>query len=189
MWYFPNPEEDTHVRQVKKSFTAGVVVGLVAGLTAGMVTVAHSTTGKKAWERFGDMFQAGYVAGFQDAVRIAKAMDQEGYVARAYVLPEGAKPTHYQAWVNDAYKDAKYSEKTVPQLLVLAGYKLEATFGPELPANNVGLEGLRSVIESRRAAMREAMQAEKDLQAEKAADATKTGDAAKAEEPTAPSGQ
>jgi hypothetical protein len=168
------------VRQDKRSFAAGVVVGVVAGLIAGAVTVAHSTTGKKAWERFGDMFQAGYVIGFQDCVRIAKGMDQDGYVARAYALPQGAKPTEYHTWVNEAYKDPKYVEKTVPQLLVLAGHKLEAIYGPEAPTGNVGLEGLRAIIENRRAAIREAEQAQKDLEAAKA------GDAEKAPTPKAP---
>jgi len=161
------------VRQDKRSFTAGVVVGLVAGLTVGVVTIAHSTTGKKAWDRFGDMFQAGYVGGFQDCVRIAKGMDQEGYVARTFVLPPNTRPTHYQAWITDAYKDPKNDEKTIPQLLVLAGYKLEATFGPEVPSNNTGLDGLRGAVDAHRAAIREAEQAKKDLDAEKAADAAK----------------
>lgn len=161
------------MRQDKRSFAAGVVVGAVAGLIAGAVTVAHSTTGKKAWDRFGDMFQAGYVSGFQDCVRIAKGMDQDGYVARAYVLPQGAKAIEYRNWVDEAYKDPKYVEKTIPQLLVLAGHKLEAKYGPEAPSGNVGLEGLRAVIENRRAAIREAEQAQKDLEAEKAAEAEK----------------
>jgi hypothetical protein len=161
------------------SFMTGLVTGLVAGLTVGLVTVAHSTTGKKAWERFGDMFQAGYVSGFQDCVRIAKAMDQEGYVARTFILPPGTKPTHFQAWVDAAYEEQKYAEKTVPQLLVLAGYKLEAKFGPETPSGNPGLEGLRHAIERRREAAREAEQATKDLEAERAADAAKAGKTAR----------
>ncbi len=153
-------------------------MGVVAGLTAGLVTIAHSTTGKKAWERFGGMFQSGYVSGFQDCVRIAEATDQEGYVSRTFILPGAANATHFQAWVNEAYKDPKYAEKTVPQLLVLAGYKLEATFGPEVPAGDVGLESLRHVIDRRRQQMREAEQATKDLEAEKAADAAKAGKSA-----------
>ena len=165
-------------RQGKCSFTVGLVVGLVAGLTAGLVTIAHSTkTGKKAWERFGEMFQSGYVSGFQDCVRIAEATDQEGYVSRTFILPGGTNATHFQVWVNEAYKDPKYAEKTVPQLLVLAGYKLEAKFGPEVPAGDIQLESLRNAIDRRREMMREAEQATKDLEAEKAADAAKSGKA------------
>ena len=158
------------MRQGKGSFAAGVLVGVVAGLTAGMVTVAHSTTGKKAWDRFGDMFQAGYISGFLDCVSIAKAMDRESYVARSYIMPPSTKASHYQAWINEAYKDPKNLEKTVPQLLVIAGYRLETKFGPEVPPNDVSMEGLRSAIESRRQAFREAEAARKELEAARAAD-------------------
>ena len=158
------------MRQGKGSFAAGVLVGVIAGLTAGMVTVAHSTTGKKAWDRFGDMFQAGYVSGFLDCVSIAKAMDRESYVARNYIMPPAIKPSHYQVWINEAYQDPKNGEKTVPQLLVLAGYRLQAKYGPEVPPNDVSMEALRSAVDARRSAYREAEAARKELEAAKSAD-------------------
>lgn len=166
-----------------RSFVAGLVIGLTAGLTAGLVGVAQSATGKKAWDRFGDMFQGGYVAGFLDCVRLAKVTDFEGYIATNFVIPPGTKPTHFQAWIDKAYQDPKNAERTLPQMLVLAGYKLQGQFGPEPPvAANPSLEALRSVIESRRAAAREAADVKKVLEDEKAADAK----AAAAKSATAP---
>jgi hypothetical protein len=145
-------------------------------LTAGLVGVAQSATGKKAWERFGDMFQAGYITGFLDCVRIAKAMDYEGYVATNFTIPPGAKPTNFQAWINEAYKDPKAADRTLPQMLVIAGYRLEGQFGSEVPSSgNASVEALRAATEARRTAILEAEQAKKDLEAAKAADGAKPG--------------
>ena len=163
----------------------GVVTGVCGGLLAGAIGTAYSATGKKAWERFGDMFQAGYITGFLDCVRIAKGMDQRGYVATNYILPIGAKPTHFQAWINKEYKDdPKAADRTLPQMLVLAGYKLQATFGPEeAQTGSVSQKAMQSVMDSRRRAIIEAERAKQALEAAKAADAAKAG-----AQPAAPSG-
>jgi hypothetical protein len=169
------------------SFFTGLVIGVVAGLMAGLVGVAHSTTGKKAWERFGDMFQAGYVTGFLDCVRIAKAMDYEGYVSTNYAIPPNAKASHFQAWITDAYKDPKSSDRTVPQLLVFAGYKLQGQFGTEtLQTGNPSTNALHAVMESRRKAILEAERAKKELDAAKAADGATPGQPDQAKTPPAP---
>jgi hypothetical protein len=179
------------VRKRNGSFFSGLTIGVVAGvcggLLAGAIGTAYSATGKKAWDRFGDMFQAGYITGFLDCVRIAKGMDQRGYIATNYTLPIGAKPSHFQAWINEEYKDPKAADRTLSQMLVLAGYKLEAKFGPEqAQTGSVSEKAMRSVIDARRRAIVEAEQAKKALEAAKAADAA---DAAKTgAKPVAPSG-
>jgi hypothetical protein len=172
------------VRKRNGSFVSGLTIGVVAGLLAGAIGTAYSATGKKAWDRFGDMFQGGYVTGFLDCVRLAKGMDQRGYIATNYTLPIGAKPSHFQAWINEEYKDPKAADRTIPQMLVLAGYKLQAKFGPEqVQSGNVPQQAMQSVIDARRRAIVEAEQAKKALEAAKAADAAKAGD-----QPVAPSG-
>jgi hypothetical protein len=160
------------VHKRAKSFIVGLSVGVLAGLMAGFVGAAYSATGKKAWDRFGEMFQAGYVAGFLDCVRIAKAMDYEGYVATNFTIPPGTSGAHFQAWINEEYKDPSVAERTLPQMLVLAGYKLQAKFGPEPPlSGDASMEALRAVIEARRAAVREAEQLKQTLDDAKATDA------------------
>jgi hypothetical protein len=152
-----------------------------------MVTAAHSTTGRKAWYRFGEMFQSGYVSGFLDCVSISKATDRDGYVSTNYRMPPNTKPSHYQAWISEAYEDSKYEEKTIPQLLVLAGYKLEAMYGPEVPGDDIQMEALRAVIDARRKQLREAEAAKKAQESKNASDAAKAADADNA--PGGPAGE
>ena len=181
------------MRNRNGAFVSGLAIGVTAGLLAGAIGVAHSATGKKAWDRFGDMFQAGYIAGFLDCVRLAKGMDQQGYIATNYVLPRAAKPSDYQAWINEEYKkNPESADRTIPQMLILAGHKMAAKFGPEQPTGNVQMQHMRRVIDARRQTIIEAEQAKKDLDAAKAADAAKAGEAAGAANtdaaPAAPSG-
>ena len=89
------------------------------------------------------MFQAGYLAGFIDCVRLAKGMDSRGYVATNYILPRGAKLADYQAWINEEYKKPETAERTLPQMLVLASHAMEAKFGPEQPIGNMGALDLK----------------------------------------------
>ena len=75
------------------SFFSGLMVGVIAGLLTGAIGVAQSATGKKAWERFGDMFQAGYISGFLDCVRL----DDRKCSFHTCILFEwvgGKKPAH-----------------------------------------------------------------------------------------------
>jgi hypothetical protein len=156
-----------------------MVVGIVAGLMAGAIGVAHSATGKKAWDRFGDMFQAGYIAGFLDCVRLAKGMDSQGYIATNYVLPRAARPGDYQRWITEEYKKPEAAERTLPQLLVLASHAMEAKFGPEQPIGSAQMQHMRKIIDLRRKAA---------LENEKAAGAAKSGEAAGAAPTTPPGG-
>jgi hypothetical protein len=138
------------VRNRNGSFFSGLVIGVVAGLLTGAIGVAQSATGKKAWERFGEMFQAGYITGFLDCVRLAKGMDSQGYVANNYVLPSAAKPADYQRWINEEYKKPEAADRTLAQMLVLASHAMEAKFGPEQPLSNVQMQHMRKLIDIRR---------------------------------------
>lgn len=149
------------MRNRNGSFFSGLVIGVVAGLLSGAIGVAQSATGQKAWERFGAMFQAGYIAGFLDCVRLAKGMDSQGYVATNYILPRGAKPGDYQAWINEAYKNPEIADRTLPQMLILASHAMEAKFGPEAPIGNVQMQQMRRVIDARRQALIAEEQAKK----------------------------
>jgi hypothetical protein len=170
------------VRNRNGSFYSGLLIGVVAGvfggLLAGAVGVAHSATGKKAWERFGEMFQAGYISGFLDCVRLAKGMDGQGYVATNYVLPRGARPGDYQAWIQEEYKKPEAAERTLPQMLVLASHAMEAKFGPETPIGSVQMQHMRRVIDARRQALLEAEKSEKAAQADDTRKPAKPGEAA-----------
>lgn len=160
------------MRNRNGSFYSGLVIGVVAGLLTGAIGVAQSATGKKAWERFGEMFQAGYIAGFLDCVRLAKGMDSQGYVASNYVLPRAAKPTDYQLWINEEYKKPEAADRTLPQMLILASHAMEAKFGPEQPLTGVQMQHFRKMIEARREGL---IAEEKGKQGAEAAPATPPG--------------
>ena len=170
------------MRNRNGSFFSGLVIGVVAGLLTGTIGAAQSATGKKAWERFGDMFQAGYIAGFLDCVRLAKGMDSHGYVATNYILPRGAKPGDYQLWINEEYKKPEAADRTLPQMLVLASHAMEAKFGPEQPLGNVQMQHMRKVIDTRRQGV---IEDERAKQGADAAPATPPGGTPPAEAPPA----
>jgi hypothetical protein len=148
-------EEIVHKR--KGTFYSGLVIGVLAGLMVGAIGAAYSAAGKKAWDRFGDMFQAGYISGFHDCVRVAKAKDPQGYVSQAFVIPAKTKPTHFQVWINEAYKDPKMAENTIPRMLSLAGESLREKFGPE--PSPAGLRALLDAMEARNKRVHEANKA------------------------------
>jgi len=146
---------------------------------AGAIGVAHSATGKKAWDRFGNMFQAGYIAGFLDCVRIAKGLDSQGYVATNYILPRGARPGDYQRWINEQYKNPDSAERTLPQMLVLAGHAMEAQFGPDQAIGSTQMQHMRKIIDLRRQkALEESKTAAGEAKAGEAAGDTKSGEEA-----------
>jgi hypothetical protein len=177
------------VRNRNGSFYSGLAIGVAAGLLAGALGVAHSATGKKAWERFGKVFQSGYIAGFLDCVRLAKGMDSQGYVATNYRIPAAAKIGDYQHWIDEEYKKPEAADRTVPQMLVLAGHAMEAKFGPETQVGNVQMMHMRRIIDARRRALIEKEKAEKADQAAKSEKSPEEEGAAKSETaPAAPSG-
>jgi len=171
------------VRNRNGSFFSGLALGVVAGLLTGAIGVAHSATGKKAWERFGNMFQAGYIIGFLDCVRLAKGMDSRGYIATNYILSSRARPSDYQAWINEEYKKPEAAERTLPQMLVLAGHAMEAQFGPEQPTGNAQMQHMRKLIDRRRKELIESEKAKGSPGTAKAEEAAEPGEAAPATPP------
>jgi len=161
----------------------------VAGLLAGALGVAHSATGKKAWDRFGKVFQSGYIAGFLDCVRLAKGMDSQGYVATNYKLPAAAKIGDYQRWIDEEYKKPESADRTIPQMLVLASHAMEAKFGPETPMGNVQMMHMQRILDARRRALIEEEKAAKAAQAAEGEKSPEAAGTAKTEDPpAAPSG-
>ncbi len=114
-------------------FIKGLVVGVVAGLVLGGVGLSAAAFGKKGWDRLGTIFdfKSGYVAGFNDCVRVAKASEPYGFMAATYVLPTAATMRDWVAAVERAYATEKYATSPLSHVMVVVGKELEKTFGPE----------------------------------------------------------
>jgi len=132
-------------------FGSGLAIGVAIGLMLGGAGVATAAFGKKGWERFGPMFQQGYVAGFNDCVRIAKGLTPNGYVARNFTLVPKAKPTVWAKMISDLYAEEKHHNRAMSQIMVIAGQKIAARYNYEAPApRDAGMDGLRKLMEYRR---------------------------------------
>ena len=154
------------MRTPNNAFTRGLAIGLIVGLTMGGATSVGAAVAKKAWDRFGELFQTGYVVGFNDCVRIAKATDYDGFLSRTFKQPPTAKPRDWIDKVNEIFAEESHSERDVSQVLIIAGHKLEKTHGSELATGTNGLTGIFQMLQSRRAAKREALEAKKALRDE-----------------------
>ncbi len=164
-----------------KAFAKGLAVGLVVGLLMTVALSATASTGKKAWDRFGDMFKAGYVAGFLDCVRIAKGFNDKGYLATAYVLPPRTKGANWVWTIDRLYQDERYQNRQLPQIMVLAGEELAKKFGPEIKTSHTGMAGLRAFLAARRKSLAEARKAK--LEGEGDGSGANGADQAKADKP------
>ncbi|MFP6625449.1 MAG: hypothetical protein VCA74_00095 [Deltaproteobacteria bacterium] len=136
---------------ISRQFVKGAVAGAIVGLTLGSVVAAWGAFGKKGWERFGSEFQGGYVAGFVDCVRLGKQMEPQGYMFRTFKTPRSATIPEWQWAVTEVYKNKKYQDLNMYQVMELAGYELEKHYGPDIEAPSTGpLERLREVLKQRR---------------------------------------
>ena len=136
-------------------FGRGLGLGLVVGLLIGGAGVALAAIGKPGWDKLQRPVQAGYITGFLECVRLAKATDQEGYIATNFVMPAAAKPLDYLAAVDKLYVQEEHATRSLAQVLVIAGAEMEKKFGPDMRYGHAGLEGLRQMVEARRKAMAE----------------------------------
>ena len=128
----------------------------VAGLVIGSAGVAGAAFGKKGWERFGPMFQQGYVAGFIDAVRIAKNFDPSSYLATNYALPPKAKPLDWTIAVTELYAQKEHENRPMSQILNIVGLNLTKKFGPEVKMDHARqIARLRAALEQQRRAVEE----------------------------------
>jgi hypothetical protein len=146
----------------ERGFFRGIAVGLTAGIILGGTGAAWAGFGKKGWERFGQWFQEGYVAGFNDCVRLSKALEPDGYVATNYILPPKAKPHMWRIKINEIYAKEENADRPMSQVMVMAGQDLAKQTGyVELKGGDPRVEGLRQAMEQRQKAIRDASKAAK----------------------------
>ncbi len=105
------------------------------------------------------MFKSGYMAGFIDCLRIAKAFDDRGYLATTFTLPPRVSGAHWVKVIDELYEDESSDERQLPQMIALAGDRLEKKFGREIKSKSPGLGALRAFFAARRKAMLEAQKA------------------------------
>ncbi|MFQ5478247.1 MAG: hypothetical protein ACE5E4_06485 [Candidatus Binatia bacterium] len=160
----------------RKTWLQGAVVGLVAGLVLGAAGLSAAALGKKGWERFGPMFQQGYIAGFNDCVQLAKGMDSDGWVASNFIVPSRAKPMHWIDFIQEIYAKPENAGWPVSRAMMLAGARMLKDFGPAFQGGSMGLEGMRRLIENRHRAIMEAAKA-RALAKKSAADGAESKDA------------
>ncbi len=148
------------MKEHHRGFVRGIVIGLTVGLLLGGTGAAWATFAKKGWERFGQWFQEGYVAGFNDCVRLAKALDPQGYVATNYVVPPKAKPHMWRLKINELYAKKEHAERPMSQIMVIAGKDLaKATGYVEIQGGDPRMENLRKALDTRRKAIRDTAKA------------------------------
>ncbi len=126
-------------------------------MIAGIATETLAGFGKKGWERFGPMFQQGYVAGFIDAVRMAKGHSPQSYLALNYPVPAAAKAIHWAHEVKEIYSEKRFQKLFLPDVLQIAGQRLSSRMGGEATYQDPGLESMRRMVERRHKALIERM--------------------------------
>jgi hypothetical protein len=140
-----------------------LAIGFALGVVVGSSGLAAAAFGRQGWERFGPMFKQGYVAGFLECVRIAKALDPFSYVATQFPAPPKAKPDVWMRKIDELYAMDEHKNRTLPQLLIIAGGKLEKDYGlGDVKPGDRRLEALRQAIDRQRKAL---LQARKTVQA------------------------
>ena len=134
-----------------------LAVGLVAGFILGSASVSTATLGQKGWNRFGQLFKEGYVAGFVECVRVAKGLDPFSYVSTQFPAPSRAKPTVWVKTIDDLFAQEEHKNRTLPQLMIIAGTKLEPEYGDQkFQPGDQRLEALREAIDRQRKALLDA---------------------------------
>jgi hypothetical protein len=138
-------------RQMKRpvnGFARGLVTGTLIGLILGSSAVSLAEFKKSGWERFNGMFRAGYIAGFNDAVRIAKYRSAGSYLDTAFSVPSDARVSDWLKAMNRLYAKKENENLAVSQIIQLAGKELEGEFGADVSADN--LARLAAFIQQRR---------------------------------------
>ena len=164
------------MRMPPEGFTRGMVLGVTLGLVVGSTGVAAAAFGKKGWERWGSMFQGGYVAGFVDCVRVAKAREGSSLIALSYMVPVNAKAVHWQSKVSELYAKKENHNRPMSQIMAMAGNELVGKLGPDVQGSD-GLQRLRQFLEKRKKRLQEKAKAE-GAETEKAPKAAGTPDRA-----------
>jgi hypothetical protein len=144
------------LKNARPGFVRGVAVGFLVGVLLASGGIALAAMGKAAWSRLDPLVRGGYVAGFTDCLRMAKANDPEGWLATNYILPP-VKPIQWVAKVDELYEQKDLQNAPLHQVLLLAGHKLaEETGYREVKAGDPRLERLRAVLQGHRGKTAEA---------------------------------
>jgi hypothetical protein len=156
---------------VKKTFRGrglalGLVLGLALGLTLGAAGGSLAGFSKKGWGRVGLEFKQGYMAGFVDALRVAKNQDSSGWMTKNYRVPKNAKAIHWVAEVDRLYKEPSNSNREMAQIMVVAGRNMvdSKKFGPDIGSDsNQAFKALQAfaVKKQRAEAVKKKAEAEK----------------------------
>ena len=149
-----------------RSRVALTAIGFALGVVVGSAGLSAAEFSQKGWERFGLMFRQGYMAGFIDAIRIAKNYDPAGYIAQTFPTPPRATAIHWVAKIDELYTKPEYQNRPLSQLIILAGAMMEKDFGDVMAPDDPRLKELRRVLEANRKAQRKAA-AEKEKAGEK----------------------
>ena len=92
----------------RSGFAGGLLAGTLIGLILGTSAVSLAEFQKSGWQRFNGMFRAGYVAGFNDAIRIAKNRAAGSYLDVGFTLPADAKVSDWLKVINKLYEKKEY---------------------------------------------------------------------------------
>ncbi|HIF64178.1 MAG TPA: hypothetical protein EYG16_03915 [Deltaproteobacteria bacterium] len=150
-----------------RGLVLGLVLGLALGLTLGAAGGSLAGFSKKGWGRVGLEFKQGYMAGFVDALRVAKNQDPTGWMTKNYRVPKNAKAIHWVAEVDRLYNNPLNANREMAQIMVVAGRNMvnSKKFGPDIGSDaNQAFKALQAFAAKKQ--MAEA--AKKKAEAEKA---------------------
>ncbi len=152
------------MKRPRSAFAGGLLAGTLIGLVLGTSAVSLAEFKKSGWQRFNGMFRAGYVAGFNDAIRIAKHRAAGSYLDTGFKVPMNAKVSDWLKTINRLYEKKEYEHLAVSQLIQLAGEEMMEEFGPD--ASTARLAQLQGFIAQRQAAATERLKQRKAAEAE-----------------------
>ena len=118
------------MRLINRRFIAGFLAGV---LFATVVILSHAALAafmKKNWDKQGWKFQAGYVSGFTDCIRINRGYDPTDYIRRTYPLPANTTPLEWLRGINKFYREKGNEERSIYQAIAVVGGRLVAKHGP-----------------------------------------------------------
>lgn len=129
-----------------------LVVGIIVGVLFGSAGVVFSALGKEGWAQRDVQFKLGYIAGFNDVVRMAKRSMPQSTIAQSFAIPRDAKLINWLYEIEQLFKDPRYENRSIVDLMALAGGPMAKKFGGEAHVES-GLERLREAMDKRREAM------------------------------------
>jgi len=132
--------------------TKSLVLGIVIGLLIGSAGLVYSAMGKAGWDKQPAYFKLGYIAGFNDVIRMVKRSVPDSAIAKDYTLPRNAKIPNWLYTIETMYKDPKYKDRNISQMMALAGSDMKAQYGEDIVVVS-GLEQLAKALARRREAL------------------------------------